>query len=470
MLKKSSIIQPEIDFQDKLIKSQCLFSSPESINYKFTTNNFNRNFPIRIYNTAQNTNNIIKNFSVSSESKINKINEFSPVQSNINKKLYQNSNITSSYSDLLTRASFSSQKSTESFISSNKNITQFSQNNIIFIPNKDNIIVPTNRELSNNLPNFYYNFYNQINNNNNINNINKNNINSIFSKELRNNFNKNKINKRISQNFNNGFNNSFSINFNNENINFFEYKKFFNNIFKNNNNYNNININNIKINDHINIQKSIDFSGQNFMNSDDIISIEAFNQQNIKKINCINNNINKNNDNLEKNNKKKNKLFYNKFSFPKDNFKNENTVILTLKIKVAKNDFRYFNLKKYDDLFVSLEKFVNLNKIKQELVKPIVTKIFMALNKIFWLLNNKIGEYDQGYLNSLYKLWIKNNKIFPNDNKYNTNHKRNHSEKSTTSSSDSSNENSFENIKSNSFQNIDGNNSEDKVKKKTKTI
>ena len=73
----------------------------------------------------------------------------------------------------MTRASFSSQKSTESFISSNKNITQFSQNNIIFIPNKDNIIVPTNRELSNNLPNFYYNFYNQINNNNNINNINK---------------------------------------------------------------------------------------------------------------------------------------------------------------------------------------------------------------------------------------------------------------------------------------------------------
>ena len=145
-------------------------------------------------------------------------------------------------------------------------------------------------------------------------------------------------------------------------------------------------------------------------------------------------------------------------------------MILTLKIKVAKNDFRYFNLKKYDDLFVSLEKFVNLNKIKQELVKPIVTKIFMALNKIFWLLNNKIGEYDQGYLNSLYKLWIKNNKIFPNDNKYNTNNKRNHSEKSTTSSSDSSNENSFENIKSNSFQNIDGNNSEDKVKKKTKTI
>ena len=140
---------------------------------------------------------------------------------------------------------------------------------------------------------------------------------------------------------------------------------------------------------------------------------------------------------------------------------NENTIILTLKIKVAKNDYRTFNLKKYDDLFVSLEKFVDLNKIRQELVKPLVTKIFNTLNKIFWLLNNKIGIYDQKYLHSLYKLWIKNNKEIPKTKN------KTHSDKSTTTSSDSSSENSFKDIKSNSYQNSDGNSSDDKGRQHT---
>ena len=135
---------------------------------------------------------------------------------------------------------------------------------------------------------------------------------------------------------------------------------------------------------------------------------------------------------------------------------NENTVILTLKIKVAKNDYRIFNLKKYDDLFVSLEKFVDINKIKQELVKPLVTKIFHTLNKIFWLFNNKIGIYDQEYLNSLYKLWIKNNQEMPKTRN------KNHSDKSTTSSSESSSNNSYKDIKSNSYQNTDNNSTDDR--------
>ena len=139
----------------------------------------------------------------------------------------------------------------------------------------------------------------------------------------------------------------------------------------------------------------------------------------------------------------------------------ENTIILTVKIKVAKNDYRTFNLKKYDDLFVSLEKFVDLNKIRQELVKPLVTKIFNTLNKIFWLLNNKIGIYDRQYLHSLYKLWIKNNKEIPKTKN------KTHSDKSTTTSSDSSSENSFKDIKSNSYQNSDGNSSDDKGRQHT---
>lgn len=147
--------------------------------------------------------------------------------------------------------------------------------------------------------------------------------------------------------------------------------------------------------------------------------------------------------NLTKKNKNKN---FNKFNNPKENTTNENTVILTLKIKVAKNDYRIFNLKKYDDLFISLKKFFDLNQIKQELVKPIITKIFSALNKIFWLLNNKIGIYDQEYLNTLYKLWVKNKDTIPVSKSRNVES----SDKSTSSSSESE-ESNHQRMKSNSF-------------------
>ena len=164
------------------------------------------------------------------------------------------------------------------------------------------------------------------------------------------------------------------------------------------------------------------------------------------------------------------KKYYNKFNSAKENSTNENTVILTLKIKVAKDDYRVFNLKKYDDLFISLEKFFDLNKIEQSLVKPIVTKIFTALNKIFWLLNNKIGIYDQEYLNSLYKLWMKNNEKIPKRNDNADSKSKESSNNSTISSSDSTDENKkHKRLLSNSFQNVD-NLSEDEKQNTVKSI
>ena len=142
-----------------------------------------------------------------------------------------------------------------------------------------------------------------------------------------------------------------------------------------------------------------------------------------------------------------------------------------MKIKVAKNDYRTFNLKKYDDLFISLEKFFDLNKIEQSLVKPIVTKIFAALNKIFWLLNNKIGKYDSDYLSSLYKLWIKNNEKLPKREESKENKSKDDSNNSTISSSDSTDENKkkHKKILSNSFQNMDTI-SDDEKQKTVKSI
>ena len=159
------------------------------------------------------------------------------------------------------------------------------------------------------------------------------------------------------------------------------------------------------------------------------------------------------------------KKYYNKFNSSNENSTNDNTVILTLKIKIAKNDFRFFNLKKYDDLFISLEKFFDLNKIDQSLVKPIVNKIFAALNKIFWLLNNKVGNYDKKYLNSLYNLWKKNDETLPKRKKS----KEKSNNTSTISSSDSNDDiNKNKKLTSNSFQDMN-NLSEDEKDEKQKT-
>jgi len=127
----------------------------------------------------------------------------------------------------------------------------------------------------------------------------------------------------------------------------------------------------------------------------------------------------------------------------------ENTIILALKIKISKDEYIDFNLRKYDDLFESLNKFVSLNKIKRELVKPLVLQIFKSINKIFYLFNNKISIYDQEYLNSLYKLYLKNNNEI-----LRSNHKGQSSDKT------SKKEKKIIHIKSKSDENIDNNNSE----------
>ncbi len=185
-------------------------------------------------------------------------------------------------------------------------------------------------------------------------------------------------------------------------------------------------------------------------------SIENLTRGNLFSCNEDENYENEINNNLIEDNiiplKKSGKNFYNKFNSPTENINNatsENTTILTLKIKISKNDYRIFNLKKYDDLFISLQKFFDLNKINQELVKPIVAKVFATLNKIFWLLNSKVGIYDQEYLNSLYRLWKKNKEKIPLNNHLNDNNDLNNNSLDKSSDSNSSkNKKGF----SNSFQ------------------
>ena len=366
-------------------------------------NNYPKFRPLNLYSSCfspfQNGKNLsVKNIN-SPDDKVsqNLLNKLSGNQKGTNSKTIGSPNTTNS--DLLTAASLTSQQSNESFLSNNNNVyipTSFQPYNL----DRNEFNIGNRYNYSMIKPNT--NFCNNSKNNNNI--------------------------------FING-------NYSNINLNCYKGKQGF--ITQNHN---------VKI--ELNKKDDItNFNSNNSANS---------NSSNSCKKSSSNNSSNSNNNKIKKGkiNNNQRKKYFNKFNSSKENSTNDNTVILTLKIKVAKNDIRIFNLKKYDDLFISLEKFFDLNQIEQSLVKPIVNKIFAALNKIFWLWNNKIGKYDAKYLNSLYKLWIKNKETLPKKNKNNN---------SSISSSDSSDENNkHKKIGSNSFH--EGNNlSEDEKDEKQKT-
>ena len=448
-------------------------NNPKQKNKQFLNSNMPKFKPINLYSTYLSPSQNDKNFSVknvtSPDDKLNQdlLNKFSNYQKNLNGKMLQSPNTTNS--DLLTVASLNTQQSNESLISNNTNTSTYIPTT--FHPMINNYTVcqfPAHRY------NYSMSNYPQMNyfypNNNPFLNGNYSNMSmkyhnrqqgltSLKSKKSSQNFNSNTINNKFKKNSNT---NNYMKNQNDNNA--------------NNGNNDKIEISNFNSNNSI---KSGSGSGSDKSNTD-------------SSKNSSNNNTKTELKNEKKTNNCGNggagrKKYFNKFNSTKENnTTNENTVILTLKIKVAPNDFRTFNLKKYDDLFISLEKFFDLNKIKQDLVKPIVTKIFAALNKIFWLLNNKIGIYDQEYLNSLHKLWIKNNEQIPKrnnskeedskSNKSNTDdggNKKNkeNSDKSTISSSDSSDAlKKHKKLMSNSFQNMDNTSENDKDEDSVKSI
>ena len=424
MLKSPNILDSKNQLGLRMMKSQEIISHKQIPKINCNNIYLNNKMHISLCNSYLSLNNSeTKDFSVNNKSiskdniNINKLFPFNYRPAYINKNLTANQNIKNSYSDLCTNCSFSSLKSSESFIYNN-NTSQFNPNNsvnLILTPNNNNI--NESDKIGKNILNF---------------NNNDNKIENLSAKEL------NNIINNIKINFKNGIN-DFRF-YPNEKGTKTEVKnyRYDNNIFNNKKNSKNNYFNS-------------EFLEQNNKINDEKMTISSSHNSKKNSINCFEKNLSDINNNLEIKSRKKSKIYYNKFNNSKENFLNENTIILTVKIKVGKNDIRSFNLKKYDDLFVSLEKFVNINKINQELVKPLVTKIFKTLNKIFWLINNKIGIYDQEYLGSLYRLWIKNNKQIPKSNK-------NQSDKSTNDSSDQSSDNSSDNIKSNSFQNTDGNN------------
>lgn len=70
----------------------------------------------------------------------------------------------------------------------------------------------------------------------------------------------------------------------------------------------------------------------------------------------------------------------------------ENTEILSVNVKIAKDKIVVFKLRRFDDLFLTVKLFCEINCIKEKFMKPIITKALCTLNSIYQIYNAKLDS------------------------------------------------------------------------------
>ena len=70
----------------------------------------------------------------------------------------------------------------------------------------------------------------------------------------------------------------------------------------------------------------------------------------------------------------------------------ENTEILNVKVKISKNNTAIFKLKRYDDIFMTIQYFCEINNLDEKYIKPLIIKSLCAINTIYQVMNSKIDE------------------------------------------------------------------------------
>ena len=90
------------------------------------------------------------------------------------------------------------------------------------------------------------------------------------------------------------------------------------------------------------------------------------------------------------------------------NPKKENTCILEINIKFSENKNYYFKLKRFDDLFETVQIFCQINEINTNLYIPIIVYIMKALNSIYGIINIKLNEKEINELLYLKYLYYNN--------------------------------------------------------------
>ena len=70
----------------------------------------------------------------------------------------------------------------------------------------------------------------------------------------------------------------------------------------------------------------------------------------------------------------------------------ENTVILNVQVKLSKDRTEVFKLKRYDDLFLTIKLFCEINSVDEELIKPLIIKSLSTINTIYQIMNTKLDD------------------------------------------------------------------------------
>ena len=70
----------------------------------------------------------------------------------------------------------------------------------------------------------------------------------------------------------------------------------------------------------------------------------------------------------------------------------ENTEILQVNVKIAKDKNVIFKLRRFDDLFLTVKLFCEINSIEEKFMKPIITKALCTLNSIYQVYNTQLDS------------------------------------------------------------------------------
>ena len=70
----------------------------------------------------------------------------------------------------------------------------------------------------------------------------------------------------------------------------------------------------------------------------------------------------------------------------------ENTEILNVSVKISKNKRAVFKLRRFDDLFLTVKLFCEINQIEEKLMKPIIIKTLCSLNSLYQIFNCHLDD------------------------------------------------------------------------------
>lgn len=79
----------------------------------------------------------------------------------------------------------------------------------------------------------------------------------------------------------------------------------------------------------------------------------------------------------------------------------ENTEILSIRVKVNDNQFILCKIRRFDDLFMTIKIFCEINQINSQLIRPLILEVFIVLNSIYSALNSMLSEDDMEYLSKI---------------------------------------------------------------------